>query len=456
MSGKWNKNYIKFGVVLTVSLCICIIFGELIQQWKSIIAVIGRFISALTPVIIGLVLAFLLNPIMIYIRRGLSYLLCRLVKKHRYETWYRKVKAVSLIITIVLFLGMLVGFFWLVIPHIYESIKQVVADTPKYLEEVQNWAAKMFKENKTLEGIVNSGVTYVQENVMTYFEQKIIPNMDTIVLKISSGVVVGVKAILNFLLGLIVAVYLLASKDTLLAQGKKIVYCIFPKKAGNKILSGLNYANSVFGGFINGKILDSFIIGIMCYVFTAALGMQYAVLISVIVGITNIVPFFGPFIGAVPGSLLALMDDPFMFVIFVIFILVLQQFDGNILGPLILGDSTGISGIWVMFAILVGGNLFGVMGMILGIPVFACIYAFIAVTLRDSLRAKNLSSATEDYIRLAGFDEETGEPFYHDKIEGRTTLKQKKKRRKKLNRQLLKHDKNTKKADDDSVNDKEE
>ena len=132
-------------------------------------------------------------------------------------------------------------------------------------------------------------------------------------------------------------------------------------------------------------------------------------------GVTNVIPFFGPFIGAVPGALLALMDSPMYFIIFIVFVLLLQQFDGNILGPLILGDSTGLSGLWVLVAILVGGDLFGVTGMILGVPVFACIYAFFAVQLRDKLRAKGLSSKTEDYFRLKGFDEETGEPIYRKK-----------------------------------------
>ena len=185
----------------------------------------------------------------------------------------------------------------------------------------------------------------------------------------------------------------------------------------------------MFCVFINGMILDSIIIGILCYVFTSAVGMEYAVLMSVIVGVTNIIPFFGPFIGAIPGALLALMDDPLMFVVFVVFVLCLQQFDGNILGPLILGDSTGLSGMWVLVAILVGGDLFGVGGMILGVPVFACIYAFIAVQLRDGLREKNLSSNTEDYFRLKGFDEETGEPIYRKKHDfARRSVKKRKKK----------------------------
>lgn len=428
MGKKWNKNIIRIGVTLTISVCVCILFSHLVNGWGNIWRYLGKIVSALTPVIIGLIIAFLLNPIMIYIRRGLSFLISKQLKKGDYDTVYKKTKVPSLILTLILFIGLLTGFLWLVIPRIYESLKDLAGNMSGYLENAQNWVEKMFAKNEMLEGRLSEIIKYLEDNVVSIFKNTIIPNLDTIAQKVSSGVVIGVKAVLNFFIGLIVCIYLLLSKDILLAQAKKIIYCIFSKKTGNKILQGASYANSVFGGFINGKIIDSFIIGIICFIFTEAVDMEYAVLISVTVGITNIIPFFGPFIGAVPGALLALMDDPIMFVVFIVWIIILQQFDGNILGPLILGDATGLSGIWVLVAILVGGDLFGVPGMILGVPVFACIYAFFAVQLRDGLRKKNLSSHTEDYIHLRGFDEETGEPVYRDKHEKRRTLRQKRRR----------------------------
>ena len=312
----------------------------------------------------------------------------------------------------------------MVIPRVYESLTDLVNSTEDYINSAEAWIKKVFAQNQMIEDKLSQVLDYAENNVFTILKDKIMPNLDTIVKTLSSGVVVGIKAVMNFLIGLIVMIYLLMSKDVLLAQCKKVIYCLFSKKTGNKIMEGCSYANVVFGGFINGKILDSCIIGIICFIFTSAVHMRYAVLISVVVGVTNIIPFFGPFIGAVPGALLALMDDPIMFVVFIIWIIVLQQFDGNILGPLILGDATGISGIWVLLAILVGGDLFGVAGMILGVPVFACLYAFFAVQLRDKLRAKDLSSATGDYIRLKKFDEETGEPIYQERHDERKTLRE--------------------------------
>lgn len=431
MKNKWDKNMLKFGVVLTVSLCIYALFGALLERWSTISGFLDKLSGAMAPFVVGLVLAFLLNPIMVYIRKGLASILKKCFKVD-YKKAYKIVKTPSLILTIVVFIGFLVGFLWLVIPKIYESLQDLVYNMPNYIASAEALIEKLFAKNEFLEEHLTSVVKYLEDNIWIIVEEKVVPNMDTLVLNISSGVIVGVTSIFNFLVGLIFAVYLLSSKHVLLAQGKKFIYLFFSKKTGNKVLEGLSYANSVFGGFINGKIIDSIIIGFMCFAFTAAIEMKYAVLISVIVGVTNVIPFFGPFIGAIPGALLALMDSPTYFIIFVIFVFLLQQFDGNILGPLILGDSTGLSGMWVLVAILVFGDLFGVPGMILGVPVFACIYAFIAVMLRDGLRKKQMSSKTEDYLLLSGFDEVTGEAIYHDEQDVRRTIKQKKRKAKKL------------------------
>ncbi len=441
MGDKKNKGYLKFGMVLTISLCICTVFGQFINEWRGIFDVIGKFVSALTPFIIGAVLAFLLDPIMIFYRRGFAHIFGTKLNKWSYDDAFRKSKVICLIATILTFLGVMVGFFWIVIPRVYESLQDLVVNTPSYIAGMREWVEKMFSRNEFLEGQLDSVLVYVEETVMGYVNDNIMPNIDQIIITVSSGLVTGITAVFNFLIGLIVAIYALGSKDVLLAQGKKIIFCVFSQKKGTSILSGLSYANSVFGGFISGKILDSVIIGIMCYAFTAAVGMKYAVLISVIVGVTNVIPFFGPFIGAVPGALLALMDDPLMFIIFVIFVFFLQQFDGNILGPLILGDSTGLSGLWVMVAIIIGGDLFGIPGMVLGVPVFACIYAFVAVLLRDKLRAKGLSSNTEDYFRLTGFDDETGEPIYRKKHDySKNSIKKTKRNNKRAMKQKQKNE----------------
>ena len=431
-NSKWDRNFVKLGITLTLSVCVCMIFYEILKARHDIFAYLGKIFSALTPIVIGIVIAFLLNPIMIYIRRGITFLVCRIKKTKSadyYDSVYKHTKLPALILTLAIFIGILTGFLYLIIPKIYESLTDLVASMPTYLNRLQRWVDKMFAKNARLEGQLQNVIHYLETDVFEIFKNQVMPNLDTIALKISSGVLLGVKMIMNTFIGIIVTVYLLYSKEKLLAQGRKMIYFIFSRKTGNKLMRAFGYANQVFGGFINGKILDSIIIGILCFALTSAIGMKYAVLCSVIVGVTNIIPFFGPFIGAVPGALLALMDDPVMFVVFIILIIFLQQFDGNILGPLILGDATGLSSLWVLISILVGGGLFGFGGMVLGVPVFACVYAFIAIQLRDGLRKKNLSSKTEDYIGLIGFDEETDEPIYREKHAKRKSLRQRKRRR---------------------------
>ena len=200
------------------------------------------------------------------------------------------------------------------------------------------------------------------------------------------------------------------SKDTFSAQGKKVIYAIFKREKGNKVLGAIDYIDSVFSGFIYGKIVDSVIIGLICFIFCTIVDMPYATLISVIIGVTNIIPFFGPFIGAIPSAFLVLVESPTMCLVFVVFVIVLQQLDGNIIGPLILGDSTGLSSFWVLFAIMVGGNLFGFPGMVLGVPTFACIYALVTIILRDGLNRNGLSNDTEFFVALRGIDED-GKPI---------------------------------------------
>jgi predicted PurR-regulated permease PerM len=238
-------------------------------------------------------------------------------------------------------------------------------------------------------------------SVTKFLNDKIIPNMDTIVTAVSSGIIGGVKIVIDFAIGCIVAVYILGSKKKLSAQGKKWIFSFGGKKKGTHALEVFDYVNSVFGGFINGKIVDSIIIGIICAIFCKAVAMPYATLISVVIGFTNIIPFFGPFIGAIPSALLVLVESPKMCIVFVIFILILQQFDGNILGPRILGESTGLSSFWVIFAITFFGGIWGVVGWLVGVPIFAVFYALVSRITNHYLRKRNLSTDTGDYYDLA-------------------------------------------------------
>lgn len=240
------------------------------------------------------------------------------------------------------------------------------------------------------------------------------PEMDTIFGGIFNGVIGTGVLIKNLFVGIVIAVYLLAGKEVFFAQTKKILFTLLPVKAGNRIIAVTRQSHKVFGGFIIGKLIDSFIIFLLCLLGMVFLKMPFALLISVIIGITNVVPFFGPIIGAIPCGLLVLMVDPLKCLYFVIFILALQQFDGNILGPIILGDSTGLSSFWVIFAILISGGVFGFAGMVIGVPAFAVIYTLISEYCNGKLKRHELPNNTEMYMNLKQIDEDD-KPIYYEK-----------------------------------------
>ena len=213
-----------------------------------------------------------------------------------------------------------------------------------------------------------------------------------------AGLIGVLNVLKNFFIAIIICAYFLNSKDLFAAQSKKVIVAFFSEHTAKEILDGASFTNKTFGGFINGKIIDSLIIGLLCFVCMTIFGWEYTLLISCIVGITNIIPFFGPFIGAIPSALLLLMVDPEQCMWFLVFILALQQFDGNILGPKILGDSTGLASFWVLFAVLVGGGLFGFIGMVIGIPVFAIIYAYATRSINRRLAKRGFSTDISDYM----------------------------------------------------------
>ena len=233
--------------------------------------------------------------------------------------------------------------------------------------------------------------------LQNWIKQDLLTKVNEVMSNLTVGVINFVSEILSFLIGLIVSIYILFSKETFSAQSKKIVYAVFRTDHANMILHLTKKSNEIFGGFIIGKIIDSLIIGVLCFFGLTILKMPYILLISVIVGVTNVIPFFGPYIGAIPSTILILLNNPIKGVYFLIFILVLQQLDGNVIGPKILGNSTGLSAFWVVFSILIGGGLFGFVGMIMGVPTFAVIYYIITMLINHLLEKKKLPLLTSQY-----------------------------------------------------------
>ncbi len=401
---------VKMMLTLAGAGCIVVLFFLFIGKFNSVLTIISKLFSAMTPIIIGFVIAFLLNPLVNHLRRAIKNDLTKMFKKAKEKTISSISDAMAVTLSVLLFLLIITALLWILIPQLYESVQNLYNNFDKYVSNVETMVNKVIRNYPDLVSMVNNYMDDIEESIKKMLTDKLLPNMNNIVVAITSGVFGGLKVILNFIIGIIAAIYILASKDKFSAQGKKIIYSLFDKKKGNAVLSTIDYIDAVFSGFIGGKLLDSFIVGAICFIFCKLVNMPYAVLISVIVGATNIIPFFGPFIGAIPSAVLVLVESPKMCIVFIVFILILQQVDGNIIGPLILSDSTGLSSFWVLFAILVGGNLFGFVGMVLGVPTFACIYTFMTRRLKENLNKRGLENNTSYFVALRGFDE-NGDPI---------------------------------------------
>ena len=420
----FNHNDINRAILLGAVLCIVVLFAYALFNYSSFSDDIKTVVVAVRPMVIGCVIAFLLNPIMNFFKSFLFDINAKLFKKKSPDSIYKLSNVEALICTIIVFVALVVSFFLIIIPALKDSMTKLYDSTPEYIEVVTKWAKTILKNSPKLADFVIAYMDDFQKNIAEIIKDKVLPNMDTVISTVTEGIASGVSAVLEVVIGIFASIYILAAKDTLGAQFKKLIYAVFKQEKGNVVMDALGYVNQVFGGFINGKIIDSMIIGIICAIFCNIVGMPYAALVSVVVGITNIIPVFGPFIGAIPSALIILVDNPKMCFVFIVFIIILQQIDGNIIGPLILGDSTGLSGFWVLFAIIIGGRLFGIVGMVIGVPVFACIYALAAHFIKKRMGEIGMENDTDYYVTLHKFDED-GNPVRRNKhkTEGRKSKK---------------------------------
>lgn len=393
----WNiKPYLAIGLTAFIVIIASISVFFLIYRYAGLAELWNKLSNILQPITIGLILAYLVNPIVKFEEKHLlPFLKKRMKNQKRAEKFSRMISILGALIFVGLIIGILLQ---MVIPELYRSIEGMIVDLPKQVNYFTDWTGSYIDEEseiaKYLEQGLRQGITFFEDWAKTDF----LPQTKNILASLTTGAISVVKVLFNVVIGIIISIYVLMSKETFIGQAKKLVYALFPAKQANAIVHTGHKSNKIFGGFISGKILDSLIIGILCFIGLSILKMPYALLVSVIVGVTNIIPFFGPYLGAVPSAILIMLSSPLHGLYFIIFILVLQQVDGNIIGPKILGDSTGLTSFWVVFAILVGGGLFGVPGMIMGVPVFAVIYYIVRNIINYVLERKKLPKETGEYI----------------------------------------------------------
>ena len=404
----WEKKYLYIGVTALSIVILSIAFFMSIQNMQAISEFVKKLIGIISPVLWGLVIAYLLYSPMMFFEAKIFIPLSKRFMTSNPRTAARAARALSVVLAIAVSLVIIFTLLWLVIPQVLTSITVIAHGMPSYVGKAMEWLEKKMYSFPEAESIVVSAFENVSEYVVNWLQSTVVPQIQKIVAGLSTGLFAFFKVIANIFIGIVFSIYLLFNKESLGAKTKKLLYAVFPPKTVEKLLRGVGYTNDAFMGFISGQLLDSTIIGVICYVSCSLMQIEYALLVGVVVGVTNIIPFFGPFIGAVPSAIIILMDSPWKCLMFLIFILVLQQVDGNIISPRILGDRVGLNGFWIMLSIIVGGGLFGFAGMICGVPVFTVLYGGLRSFVNGRLRSKGLPVDIDKYSKGVLPDSEAG------------------------------------------------
>ena len=387
MKIEWNKKYTTIAVYAFIVICLSIVFHQIASEVNLFKIKVGDSIRVLLPFIIGFTIAYLFNFILkFYEECILNFKGINNIKK-KYK------RAISILLTYATVIFLLFLFINFIFPQITASLVGLAKDTPEFVDNTSKKIIELSQNfdineefSKILVGRWNEFVSY-----LVNFSTNLIPIIGNIIKSVLSSV-------WNIVLGVIISIYLLMDKENFVALGRKIIFAFFSKEKANKILELSRRSNDIFGKFIVGKILDSFIVGILTFIILTITKMPYTTLVSFIIAITNIIPFFGPFIGAVPSIIIIFLVSPIKALWFILIVFVIQQIDGNIIGPKILGDSLGISAFWILFALLVTGKVLGVIGLIIGVPVFAIIYSITKDIVESRLKKKELPYDTKDYM----------------------------------------------------------
>ena len=397
--GKW------FGLFL-VLISAAVVY-LLIINLDDIFSGFMFMLSVLKPVIYGAIIAYLLNPLTkMYYR----LLLKGYEKKGKSPSDKTVLIMESMTIVFALLTGVLIIAIlcWLVIPQLITTVISLIETVPSQANDYYNYITDKIQSNKYIASRMQDTAlqaTKYMDNIINndlfpWLKSELLPNLNIYAKQFANGVMSFINVLYNLFIGIIVAIYLLKGKRVFAAQAKKITYGVCRKKTADTIIHYVRISNNMFSGFISGKIVDSTIIGIICFILMTIFRMPYALLVSVIVGVTNVIPVFGPYIGAIPSALLILLVSPVQALYFIILVAILQQVDGNIIGPAILGESTGLSAFWVLFSILFFGGFWGIVGMLVGCPLFAVIYTIAKDFINYCLGKRKLSPDTQTYVNL--------------------------------------------------------
>ena len=388
-------SYMWQGITWFLVIVACIAFAFLVWRIQDVMHFLNSILSILKPIIVGLIMAYILNPIM----KSIENLLYRLDRKNPEDLKTKqKIRSVSVFFTIVLFIVTIAILLYAILPDLVISISNLITDLPRYVNSFSNWISSRSYDQKY--DVYIQQILDQTEHIEQWMKTTLSEQLNQIVSTLKDGIMGLFSVLYNFFIGLIISIYILSTKEKFKASSKKVIYAVFPEKTSNTILELARESDRIFLGFLTGKVIDSLIIGVICFVVLSVLQMPYTLIVSVMIGVTNIIPFFGPYIGMIPSTILILLADPKAGLIFLVFMIILQQIDGNLIGPKILGNTTGLSAFGVIFSILLGSGLFGFAGMIFGVPTFAVINHIFKKWINRRIARKNLPINTEQYTEV--------------------------------------------------------
>ncbi len=437
MKFKFKNNYIAWGVTALCVIVASLLVFVMLNNYKEITTAVGNFFGAIQPIFIGFIIAYLMSPVVTFFetRTFKGFFKSKnkdsvssfdeitevkddseeaeLSEKYKHLNVYVKNKPrriLSIVVSFVILIGILVGIFFAIVPQLVDTITLLIDRIPQYGKEMTKWVEDTFAAYPEVGDWIKGMITEASDGLKSFLTNSILPQMMDYLGFLTNGLMSIVGVFLNIVFGLVVSIYCLYSKELFSAQAKKLIYCIASVKHANGFISSFRKIHKSFGNFITGTLIDSFVVGCITFIATTIFRVPFALLVSVIMGITNIIPYFGPFIGIVPCIALIFMEDPVMCLVFLAIALVIQNLNGNIISPRILGESMGLSSFWVIFAILAGQGIFGFWGLIIGIPLFAVVYSTVRALVASRLRKKGLPSASDSYTDIASISEDDYTP----------------------------------------------
>lgn len=397
MKFKWDKKYLHWGVTAFCVIAGALLFQKALIEWSGVVKFLHRLNAILNPIIIGVIIAYILTPILNFFEK--RFLIALGMKAFHGNGRKARMfsRVLGILIALILLLGLMILILVIAVPQIYTSLHRLVSKMTDYYNVSLGWLSETFNKSTGTEAILGAALLRVKDFITNWLNTGLLPWLQTILVNVSTGIVDVLLKIFDFFIGIIVSIYVLYRREEFVAKTKKLAYSLFSKGFTDSLVEAALHVHRTFGQYIVGKIIDAVIMTFICAVFMVVFKIPYAALVSAAIGLGAMIPFFGLYFGTIPSIFLILLEDPFKCAVFTVFILILHAFNGNIMEPKIIGTSTGVTGFWVIFSVFFFGGLFGVVGMLLGVPIFAVIYSSIGTWSERRLKNKNMPAETYVY-----------------------------------------------------------